>query len=75
VAYVALFATSIWTLLKRRLPLESVVVGAMMAGLAMAVYTASFLITGARWPTTVGLLLGIGLAARTEHGPPDPTPG
>ncbi|MHB8059823.1 MAG: O-antigen ligase family protein [Gaiellaceae bacterium] len=73
VAYVALFVTSIWMLLGRRLPLESIVVGAMMTGLAMAVYTASFLITGARWPTTVGLLLGIGLAARTERGSPEPT--
>jgi len=66
-AYVALFLTSIRMLLGRRLPLESIVVGAMMVGLAMAVYTASFLITGARWPITVGLLLGIGLAAAAQR--------
>jgi O-antigen ligase len=69
VAYVAFLLTSIWMLLGRRLPLESIVVGAMMAGLTVAVYTASFLVTAARWPTTVGLLLGIGLAARARTQP------
>jgi O-antigen ligase len=68
-AYVGLFATSAWKLLGRRLPLESTIAGAMMVGLAIAVYTASFLTTTVRWPTTVGLLLGIGLAARARKQP------
>ena len=66
VALVGLFVTSAWKLLGRRLPLESTIAGAMMAGLAIALYTASFLTTTIRWPTTVGLLLGIGLAARSQ---------
>ncbi len=66
VAYVGLFAASAWKLLGRRLPLESTIAGAMMVGLVIAVYTASFLTTTVRWPTTVGLLLGIGLAARAR---------
>jgi O-antigen ligase len=69
VAYVGLFAASAWKLLGRRLPLESTIAGAMMVGLAIAVYTASFLTTTVRWPTTVGLLLGIGLAARAGKQP------
>ncbi|MGD0274332.1 MAG: O-antigen ligase family protein [Gaiellaceae bacterium] len=71
-AFVGLFATSLWKLLGRRLPLESTVIGAMIAGLAIAVYTASFLTTTVRWPTTVGLLLGIGLAARSQARAAEP---
>jgi hypothetical protein len=66
VAYVAFFLTSARALLRRSLPLEAIVVGAMMVGLAIAVYTASFLTTTSRWPTTVGLLVGIGYAAKTQ---------
>jgi O-antigen ligase len=72
VAYVGLFAASAWKLLGRRLPLESTIAGAMMVGLAIAVYTASFLTTTVRWPTTVGLLLGIGLAARSRQRSAEP---
>ena len=67
VAFVGLLATSAWKLLGRRLPLESNVAGGMIVGLAVALYTASFLTTTVRWPTTVGLLLGIGLAARSRQ--------
>ena len=72
VAYVGLFAASAWKLLGRRLPLESTIAGAMMVGLVIAVYTASFLTTTVRWPTTVGLLLGIGLAARSRQRSAEP---
>lgn len=71
VAYVAFFLTSARALLRRSLPLEAIVVGAMVIGLAIAVYTASFLTTTARWPTTVGLLVGIGLAAAAKQRPPE----
>jgi O-antigen ligase len=74
-AYLGLFVTSGWKLLGRRLPLESTIAGAMMVGLSVAVYTASFLTTTVRWPTTVGVLLGIGLAARAGTQPPDSEPG
>ncbi len=67
-AYVLFFALSAWRLLGgRRSPLEAVAAGGMMIGLSIAVYTASFLTTTARWPLTVGLLLGIGLAARVRQ--------
>jgi O-antigen ligase len=72
VAYLGLFVTSVLKLLGRRPPLESIIAGAMMAGLAIAVYTASFLTTTVRWPTTVGLLLGIGLAARSRQRSVEP---
>lgn len=72
IAYVGLFVTSALKLLGRRLPLESTIAGAMMVGLAIAVYTASFLTTTVRWPTTVGLLLGIGLAAGSRQRSAEP---
>ena len=71
VAYLAFFLTSARALLRRSLPLEAIVVGAMVIGLAVAVYTASFLTTTARWPTTVGLLVGIGLAAAAKQRAPE----
>ncbi|HEY5479491.1 MAG TPA: O-antigen ligase family protein, partial [Gaiellaceae bacterium] len=71
VAYAAFFLTSARALLRRSVPIEAIVVGAMVIGLAIAVYTASFLTTTARWPTTVGLLVGIGLAAAAKQRPPE----
>ncbi len=65
-AYVLFFVSSAWKLIGRRSPLESIATGSVIVGLAIAVYTASFITTTARWPLTVGMVLGIGLAARDE---------
>lgn len=64
--YVAFLAVSAGLLLRKSAPLVSVVVGGSIAGLAVALVTASWLTTTSRWPLTVGLLLGIALAARDQ---------
>lgn len=69
-AYVLFFVSSAWKLLGRRSSLEAIAAGGMVAGLAVAVYTASFITTTARWPVTVGMLLGIGLGARVTGESP-----
>jgi O-antigen ligase len=67
IAYVGFLAVSALALLgRRRLPIESVVAGGTVVGASIAVFTASYLTTTARWPITVGLIVGIGLAARAR---------
>ena len=64
VAYVGFLGTSAFSLLRRRsVPLEATIIGGAVVGLAFAVATASFVTTTVRWPTTIGLMVGIGLAA------------
>ncbi len=73
VAYVAFLLVSAFSLIRRSAPIESVVIGAAMAGLAFALATASFLTTTVRWPLLVGLLVGIALCARRDAADGSPS--
>jgi O-Antigen ligase len=64
--YIAFFVSSAATLIRRSAPIESVIVGGSIVGLAFAVATASFLTTTVRWPLIVGLLVGIALQSRRD---------
>lgn len=67
-ALACFLAISALTLIRRSAPIVSVTAGAAVVGLAGTLVTASFLTTTTRWPLTIGLLVGIGLAAmRLEH--------
>jgi O-antigen ligase len=69
-AYVAFFLVSARTLLRRQAPRVAIIVGGSVVGAAVGVVTASFLTTTTRWPLTVGLLLGVALAAlHAERSP------
>ena len=70
--YVAFLAAPAIVLIRRSAPIVSLAVGASFLGLAVALVTASSLTTTTRWPLTVGLFLGIALAARTQSRTPDP---
>ena len=67
IAYLGFIGTSAFTLLhRRRYPIECAATGGAVVGVAIAVFTASYLTTTDRWPITVGLIVGIGLAARAR---------
>jgi len=69
VLYLAFVASSALVLIRRSGPVAAVTIGASMVGLAVALATASFLTTTIRWPLTVGLFVGIGLAAYRRRAP------
>ena len=66
-AYIAFLAVTARVLIRRNAPPIAVIVGGSIVGVAIAVFTASFLTTTTRWPLAVGLYLGVALAALHEH--------
>jgi O-antigen ligase len=64
VLYIAFLVSTAVTLIRRSAPVESVIVGGSILGLAFALATASFLTTTVRWPLIFGLFVGIALQAR-----------
>ena len=63
VVFVAFLAVTARTLLRRGVPAVALIVGGSIVGLGIALVTASFMTTTTRWPLTVGLYLGVALAA------------
>lgn len=66
ITYVGFFLVTAGSLVRRREPVASVVVGTSMIGLLVALGTASYLTTTTRWPLIVGLIVGIAAAAKGE---------
>jgi len=71
ILFVTFLVTPAIVLIRRSAPIVCVAVGASMLGLGVELVTASSLTTTTRWPLTVGLFLGIALAALQLSRAPD----